>query len=219
LVGDDPDALKTMLSFAYDKDFQPQKDWLDGTTININRLLEIYRVGDKYQFPAFLVWAASQLESCMNDWLNGDDHKTCLKDCVRCSEFCGFVRDIYDLVGPEHQPGHPLVEILMELATDRPDTKVLKHIGHNLPLIVMASQEVAEFGRDIFLHLIYKTGFSDANNDGNIVTTELCIGVALICRHCGKKSWKVMTDDEKLHELREVCRHCGRALENLNKEY
>jgi hypothetical protein len=62
-----------MLGFAYDQQIHPSESPPNGTTINIKRFLELYRVGDKYQFPAFLVPVASQFESCMDAWLTGDD--------------------------------------------------------------------------------------------------------------------------------------------------
>ncbi|RYN99230.1 hypothetical protein AA0120_g1969 [Alternaria tenuissima] len=214
LVGDDPDALKTMLRFAYDQQIHPSESPPKGTIVNIKRFLELYRMGDKYQFPALLIPVASQFRSCMDGWLHGDDEPFA-NDCDARSEFCGFVRDIYELVGPEHRPSHPLVQILLELATDWPITSILKNTGDGQPLIVMASQKVAEFGRDIFLNLMDKTGLSEANSDSKRVTTRLCIGVALICWRCRETSWKVMTDDEE--KLSEVCRHCGQALEHLEQ--
>ena len=209
MVGDDPDALKTMLGFAYDQQIHLWESPLNGTTVNIKRLLELYRVGDKYHFHAFLAPVVLQFERCMDAWLTGDD-KPLVKDCVARSEFCGFVRDIYELVGPEHRPSHPLVQILLELATDWPNTSVLKNTGDDLPLIVTASQKVAEFGRDIFLHLMNRTGLAEANNDGEAIKSELCIGVRLRCWACCDVSWIVMMDDEE--KLHEVCRHCGEAL-------
>ena len=145
MFGDDPDALKTMLGFAYDQQIHLWESPLNGTTVNIKRLLELYRVGDKYHFRAFLDPVVSQFERCIDAWLTGDD-KPLVKDCVARYEFCGLVRDIYELVGPEHRPSHPLVQILLELATDWPNTSVLKNTGGDLPLIVTASQKVAEFG-------------------------------------------------------------------------
>jgi hypothetical protein len=120
---------------------------------------------------------------------------------------------MYELVGPEHRPSHPLVKILLELATDWPNTSVLKNTGDDQPLVVMASQKVAEFGRDIFLHLMDRTGIAEVNNDGEAITSQLCIGVRLICWNCGDVSWIVMTDDEE--KLHEVCRHCGQALKHF----
>jgi hypothetical protein len=209
LVGDDPDALKIMLGFAYDQQIHIWERPLNGTTVNIKRLLELYRVGDKYQFPAFLVPVASWLDSCVYKWLDSSAGPFD-KDSIESSEFRGFVRDIYELVGSEHRPSHPLVQVLLELATDRGSASVLNNTGGCQPLIVTASQEVAEFGRDIFLHLMDKTGSSEADDKGKVVSTELCIGVELRCQPCDKFWWDVTMDDEQEPET--VCPFCGSDL-------
>ncbi|CAN9454314.1 unnamed protein product [Alternaria alternata] len=179
LVGDDPYALRIMLGFAYDQQIHPWESPLIGTTANIKRLLEPYRVGDKYQFPAFLVPVASWLGNCMDAWMNGSFEPV-------VEEFCGFVRDIYELVGSKHRPSHPLVQILLEIATEWGLASVLENTGGNQPLIVMASQKVAEFGRDIFLQLMGKTGSLEVEDEDEVevITYELCIGVKLECSSC-----------------------------------
>ena len=126
MIGDDPDAIKTMLGFVYVPQICRPAELLHVATDTIKYFLGLCRVGDKYQL--------------------GRSHGPLGKYCVAQSEFCGFIRDIYELVGSEHQPSHPLVQILLELATDWPNTSVLKNTGGDLPLIVTASQKVAEFG-------------------------------------------------------------------------
>jgi hypothetical protein len=205
LIGDDLDALKTMLGFAYDPQMCRQEDLLHGATDTINHFLGLYRVGDKYQFPAFLDRIAPMIRNCMYGWLDRSAGPYD-KDSIARSEFCGFVRDIYELVGSEHQPKHPLVQTLLEIATERGSSSVLKNTGGEQPLIVMASQNVAECGRDIFLHLMDKTGLS-ANDNDKVITKELCIGVVLICLSCGEFLWKVMWEDKE-----EECIYCGRGL-------
>jgi hypothetical protein len=115
----------------------------------------------------------------MDAWMNGSFEPV-------AEEFCGFVRDIYELVGSEYRPSHPLVQILLEIATERGSASVLKNTGGNQTLIVTASQKVAEFGRDIFLHLMGKTGSLEVEDEDEVevITYELCIGVKLECSSC-----------------------------------
>jgi hypothetical protein len=195
LVGDDPDALKTMLGFAYDQRIHPWESPLNGTTVDIKRLLELYRVGDKYQFPAFLVPVASWLDSCMEAWMDGF-FEPVVEGSVARSEFCGFVREFYELVGAEHRPSHPLVQILLRIATEWGPAIVLKNTKGNQPLTVMASQEVAEFGRDMFLHSMAMTGLSEVEDKGEVVGLELSIGVKLQCVSCDAVWWSVPEDEE-----------------------
>jgi hypothetical protein len=216
LIGDDPDALKTMLGFVYVPQICRPAELLHGATDTINHFLGLYLVGDKYQFPAFLVPVASKLKRQMRLWL-GRSRGPLGKDCVAQSEFCGFIRDIYELVGSEHQPSHPLVQILLGIATERGSASVLNNIGGNQPLIVMASQKVAEYGRDIFLHLMDKTGVAKANDNGKVVTTELCIGVVLECPPCSDISWKVIWDDEESLDEEGECTICGLGLQYWKK--
>ena len=209
MIGDDPDALKIMLGFAYDPQMRRPVESLYGATDTIDHLLRLYRVGDKYQFPALLDRVDLWLADCMYDWLDRSTGPFD-KDSIARSEFCGFVRDIYELVGLEHRPSHPLVHILLELATDRGSASVLNNTGGCQPLIVTASQEVAEFGRDIFLHLMDKTGSSEADDKGKAVSTELCIGAELRCLVCDKFWWDVKMDDAQEPET--VCPFCGSDL-------
>jgi hypothetical protein len=205
LIGDDPDALKIMLGFAYDPQIRRPAELLYGATDTINHFLGLYRVGDKYQFPAFLDRVDPWLTGCMYDWLDRSTGPFD-KDSIARSEFCGFVRDIYELVGLEHRPSHPLVHILLELATDRGSASVLNNTGGHQPLIVTALQEVAEFGRDVLLHLMGKTGSWEVGDKGDVVSTELCIGVELGCLVCEKFWWDVTMDDAQ--EPNTVCTFC-----------
>jgi hypothetical protein len=110
-----------------------------------------------------------------------------------------------------------LVQILLGIASERGSASVLNNIGGNQPLIVMASQEVAEYGRDIFLHLMDKTGVAKSNDNGKVVTTELCIGVVLECPPCSDISWKVIWDDEESLDEEGECTICGLGLQYWKK--
>ncbi|KAG9186017.1 hypothetical protein G6011_02573 [Alternaria panax] len=204
LAGDDPDALKIMLDFAYTQEIHPPEGSLHGEIFTIDYFLELYRVGDKYQFPAFIVRIVSWLRGCMHAWLNksggpfGEDR-------IARFRFCSLVREIYELVGSEYRPSHPLVQVLLGLADDQGSTGILNNTGGNQPLIVLASEKTAEFGRDILLHLMKKTGPLEPDDNGEVVTAGLCIRAKVICSFCGQIWWNTVICGQK-EELQ--CSEC-----------
>jgi hypothetical protein len=195
-----------MVNFAYDPVIRPPENSEFGATTTITYFLGLYRVGDKYDFPDFLAGVVSWFKCCLHAWLNrfpgsfGTDETALV-------EFSGFVRDVYDLVGSERRPEHPLVKVLLAVADDQGSASILNNTGRNQPLILTASEQVAEFGRDILLHLMAKTGTSTTNEDGETITTELCIGVRVTCLSCEEDWWRVVQDGDE-RDMVQTCIIC-----------
>ncbi|KAI4633894.1 uncharacterized protein J4E87_001061 [Alternaria ethzedia] len=101
LKEDDPDALLLMLNFAYDQKI-PSLDDVDNvirTARSIRDCLGLYRVGDKYDFAQFRDRVISVFKCSIGWWsmqVRSDDPDPI--DAVVHREFCGFVRDVYDIV-------------------------------------------------------------------------------------------------------------------------
>lgn len=169
-----------MLNFAYDQKIPPPDDSSSGTPLNIRHCLDLYRVGDKYDYPQFRDQAVSLFKCSMGGWsIRRSDPFP--RNAAAQKEFCGFVRDVYDVAGSDHQPSHSLVDVLLGFADGQRSTYMVNGIGDE-PLIASACREVAEFGRDIFLHLMAKTRLF--RQDGGIVTEALSIVTRRMCPDC-----------------------------------
>lgn len=197
-----------MLNFAYDQKI-PSPDDVDNvvrTARSIRNCLGLYRVGDKYDFPQFRDRVISVFKCSIGWWsmqVRSDDPVPI--DAIAHREFCGFVRDVYDIVGSEHHPSHPLVDVLLGFADDQRSTYMVNRIGRQ-PLIASACREVAEFGRDIFLHLMAKTGVF--HQDGGIVTEALCIAASRKCPECEEV---VLMAELKENDWMGYCPRCGNS--------
>jgi hypothetical protein len=187
----------------------------DGASTTIDYFLGLYRIDDKYDFPEFQARIVSCFRSCMYAWLNNQATDS-EEDAVALREFSGFVSEIYKLVGPGYKPDHPLVKVLLDVADDQGSASILNNNGYRQPLITMASREVAEFGRDILLHLMAKTGSSGKNEEDRFVTNELCIGAKVTCLGCDALSWRVVIDEGD--EIEIWCRSCKRFMVDWPEE-
>ncbi|KAI4640053.1 hypothetical protein J4E93_008853 [Alternaria ventricosa] len=176
LKEDDPDALRAMLNYAYDEKSVPwPDDSLAGTTFDIHHILDLYRVGDKYDFPSFRLQLIFRLMTALRRWFSRPSEPS-IGYAAESEEFCEIIRKVYDIVGSEHQEDQDLVETFLQAIDEHPSARILNNTGGKQGIIVKASREVAEFGRDIFLHLMYIVGTED-HKDGTVSTTELCTGI------------------------------------------
>jgi hypothetical protein len=183
LKEDDPDALKTILDFGYTEEIGPSKDTsLQGTASNIHYLLKLYRTGDKYDFPEFQDRVVMCSKSSIYAWFNRSGTPLA-NDAGAHEELCGLIRDVYDLVGSEHQPSHPSVDMLLDFVDNAGPTNILHNTGGNQSLIVTASREIAEFGRDIFLQSMRMTGSSDADEKAKPLQLSCASESRLSVRH------------------------------------
>lgn len=146
---------------------------------------------------------------CVGTWLS----QSIGKDEVALREFSGIVREIYILVGPDPQPEHPLLKILLELV-DCDNVSLVHNTGRNQPLLLGASKDVAEFGRDLLLRLMAKTGSTGVKNNVETPTTrELCIGYKVRCPGCEVSWYKVAYD---VHNEGH-CVFCGEYFEDWTR--
>lgn len=145
---DDPTLITAMLRYAYGS-----RTPLPVRSPSIQNALfcvSLYRVADKYAFPELEERAALLFMVHMRRWLeHHNDHDTDGEGSARHQSFCEVVTETYKL--PNACLTHPLVSVILDL-TD--DVEVM--LDQDLPLLRSAAKEVAEFGRDMFLHLMSK---------------------------------------------------------------
>jgi hypothetical protein len=204
-----------MLDFAYGQSSFPPEASRHGDTVKVNYFLGLYRVADKYDFPNLRLLFACWFKKYMHAWLHRFD-KPHEKDSSAYQEFGGFVKDIYDLVGSKHQPSHPLVKTLLEVADNQGSASILNNSGFNQPLVIVASREIAEYGRDIFLRLMKKTGSSGPDEQGKVVKTELCVGINVRCLRCNMEWWRVTLRGKQDIGMR--CPGCKGLMEDFDGE-
>jgi hypothetical protein len=200
-----------MLDFAYTEEIGPPEDTslqAHGAASNIHYLLKLYRTGYKYDFPEFQDRVVMCFQSSMCAWFNRSSTPLA-NDAVAQEEFCGLIKDVYNLVGSEHQPSHPLINILLDLVDNAGPGSILHNTGGNQSLIVTAPQEITEFGRDIFLDLMSKTRSSETDKQSKVITTKLCIGAKVECQTCANIWWRVIQDGE-YKRTSVFCVKCGR---------
>jgi hypothetical protein len=216
LVGDDPEALKVMLDYAYNPRKLPLKDVLSeyNDIINIRYFLELYRVADKYNFPAFRAEVICRFTSCMETWVDLDDEDTS-EGSSKCREFSDVVRSVYDLVGSERKPKHSLIKVLMEVADKLDPASVFNNAGSRRPLIKMASQQVAEFGRDILLRMMKVTAKEITGKKSEFIRTVLYVGFMVKCPYCNGEWWTVMRPEPS--RWQGDCQGCGRRISDLRE--
>jgi hypothetical protein len=215
LKEDDPVAITIMLNFAYtyNRSF-PLPDGHRGTTKNIRRIISLYRVEDKYDFPDFEGAPEDEFVEQFHAWLD-EPTSQAGKDESAVTEFCSIVSDIYNLVGPDPLPKHPLVYSLLMVMEQREEYSILNNVGGNHLLLTRASQEVAEFGRDLFLDLIGKTKkVNKGESDGRCKATELYIGTEVKCPSC-ERVWPYV--DHAGMDKDGYCPNCSNYVEDWTK--
>ena len=210
-----------MLNYAYDEKSVPWPDSsLAGTTFDIHHILDLYRVGDKYDFPSFRLQLIFRLMTALDRWFSRPS-KPPNGYAAESEEFCEIIRKVYDIVGSEHQEDNELVETLLQAIDEHSSARILNNTGGKQGMIVKASREVAEFGRDIFLHLMDIVGTED-HKDGTVSITELCTGTKVVCLLCEQRWWKVVVEgssaeDEKDEGLvmRCICEDCDGSMQDV----
>jgi hypothetical protein len=121
--------------------------------------------------------------------------------------FCDIVQVVYEFVVPEPQPEHPLVAVLLKLVDQDDSVSILGNTQQLL--LVKASEKIAEFGLDLLLQLLKKTGGSEKNEDGGSSSTMLYIGTVVLCPNCDEPWSKVKDGRDDAH-----CPLCGHWLEH-----
>jgi hypothetical protein len=124
--------------------------------------IRLYQIADKYNFPG-LEWAASSGFGSRLEFLlvihgdgEADGHG---KEKASLEDFCDVVKRVYEL--PNAHPAHPLVKELLKDTAPKPDTLSFKGIRSLKSSVVRAVEEVAEFGRDLFLYTLRKEQTED----------------------------------------------------------
>jgi hypothetical protein len=195
-----------MLDFMYDDTITLPDDQVDGSSKNIRHIIGLYRVADKYAVPSLEEWAIEEFSNEIYGWLQLAGRTEGAK-----AEFCSIVSEFYDLVGSDPQPQHPFVQALLDIAEHEDGSTVLNNTDGNNPLLVRASQEIADFGRDLFLHLIAMAEATEPNEDDEVSAKELCIAVVVKCPECEEIWSRVQRSDLKDDGY---CQLCGEWVGN-----
>jgi hypothetical protein len=177
---------------------------------NILRWIEIYRVAEIYGIPSLCAMSNKEAHTQLWNWLDPYGPASPTPD-----EFCEIVAHIYKFLGADRK--HPLVRIILSMVDRRPMMNVLRNGAQTPVLLIQASQEIPEFGRDLFLDMLDKSRMTMKIETGKQVITELGTITRVECPRCDKvwsrpDSMITTEDRHKGH-----CLLCGRFVEDWRK--
>ncbi|KAH4943234.1 hypothetical protein HBI79_015570 [Parastagonospora nodorum] len=205
LYDDEPTAVTAMLNFAYHGAIELPGPCLPVT--NILFCIDLCCVADKYDMPAL----RRQTEFCfcneMNNWLDG---KIILKQAeakepASPESFCNIISKLYEL--PQTTVQHRLVAAVFVQVNQTGAIKVFSNDGLVSPLLEQACEKVPEFGRDLCLYILRKSGTTTLSV-GKRVINEIEVTTQVKCQACGG-IWR-RGNSLTVHSAGGHCPHCGR---------
>ncbi|KAH8727774.1 hypothetical protein GQ44DRAFT_824608 [Phaeosphaeriaceae sp. PMI808] len=196
LYDDDSFALKFALESAYNNPIEMPTTKL--VVVDMIVCIEVYRVADKYGFPTLQEEAHQAFRKCIERlW---DEEKP------NVTGFCDVLKKLYELPGADI--GHPMVCTMLEpldsilLSTTVTQTSLL---------LLLASKDAANFGRDVVLRLAKLCEITVDKNTGKPrCKYELGLITNVTCPRC-KTVWQMTVSRAK---CRGCCVQCGKMAQN-----
>ncbi|KAF2134684.1 hypothetical protein P153DRAFT_427340 [Dothidotthia symphoricarpi CBS 119687] len=198
LEDDDTDAVQHMLYHAYglpSPSLPTASEWLDHLRYNLN----LYQVAEKYSVPSLATMSVGCFKRHWDSYLDdidvaGEDVYHSYQDVVQRVYIVARAQD------GEHRRDHPLVKILLDGTITHQRISITKDHDKILDLFTKAADDVAEFGRDIFVHMM--------NSTKPKTDTTGCISITwtnkFTCPEC-EHAW-IRTHDPHVSEV--VSGHC-----------
>jgi hypothetical protein len=168
-------------------------------------IIELYRVVSKYDFRVLWVQCLKLFEDQVWLWLlKSHEEGTAMTD-----GFCEIVKNLYTL--PKANLGHPMISSLMWLTRRKGPVQIFWNGGKVPQLLIDASQEVAEFGRDLFLSAEYRSHFDVGT--GKRIFVDLAVLILAECPGCNNfVRWDKWASNDRPKRMQ--CLHCGRVVED-----
>jgi hypothetical protein len=166
LHDDDADALEAMLYYLYcDK-----TKWTGRLDTNTYLLfcLNLYQVADKYDCP--IVQEAAHL-----------DFRTGFKKYWDNAAQCEVVDGFREIVNNLYEGPQSLLKYSLQIISNHRESQLTGSTGKLRPLILKTARDVAEFGRDILLHIMEQTGKQGSEK---VVTVKLEFMYIVKCPKC-----------------------------------
>lgn len=152
---------------------------------NILFCIELYRVADKYDMPNLRRQTEVYFCNEMSNWLNGDmilEHAEA-KEPASPESFCNIISKLYELTQTGTVENRLVAAVFVKI--NYPSAiKVFSNDGLISPLLEQACMKVPEFGRDLCLYILKKSGISTLS-DGKRVINEIEVTTQVKCQACG----------------------------------
>lgn len=167
LHNDDADALEAMLHYLYHE----KRKWIRRLDTDTYLLfcLDLYEVADKYDCPN--VQEAAHLDFC-----NG------FKKYWNNAAFCEVAYGFREIVNKLYEGPQSLLKFSLQTILSHKESQLNGPLGKLRPLILRTARELAEFGRDILLHIMDQTGGQEPGKEG--VAVELNFTHMVECPDC-----------------------------------
>lgn len=198
-----------MLTFAYQtipyyyRNFSSLFDVSKTSAASLIFCVTLYRVADKYIYPDLKEAAEENFTSQLYSWLERqEDADVDDQEQTTPEAFNDIVKHVYDL--PDAHYKHPLVGCLLKATDVVTAIQVFNSEERTPELLVKAVTEVAESGRDLFLHLTSKSGVKQYG-EGTHTIRELGVMTRVECPQC-KEIWS----KPDAHPEHGFCAECGK---------
>ena len=170
LHDDDADALEAMLYYLY----HDKRKWTGRLDTDIYLLfcLNLYQVADKYDCP-------NVQEAAHFDFCNG--FKKYWDNAAHCEVVDGFP----EIVSKLYEGPQSLLKYSLQAILNHEESQLTGSLGKLRPLILKTARDVAEFGRDILLHIMEQTGEQGSEKNDVAVTLEFTYTAQ--CPNCDGK--------------------------------
>jgi hypothetical protein len=192
-----------MLEYAYDEasfEVEISRPSVD----NALRCVELYWVADKYDFPELRKMLSRAFWKILYKWINECDDQPGYPT-ISPAGFGEIVSSLYML--PNANPSHVMVRVLWELIQCSRLHRVFHTNGKQSTLLRRASEEVAEFGRDLFLCVLDNSRAEvDPHGEHNLI--GLSTSTKVQCLHCNE-FWNI--DTSETYGSRH-CMMCGQMI-------
>jgi hypothetical protein len=163
----DPSIVLAMLGFAYNSEMNLPNIGVSSTD-NALFIVELYRVAIKYSFPSLLTKSLFLLKEEVGALLSQEY----TKGAFATEDFCQIIKKFYTLPGADSK--HDLIAWILGRTKCEGPLQIFRK-GSEVPeLLIDASQQVAEFGRDLFFYtMVQPGGFTRAKfSKRNVVHSE-----------------------------------------------
>jgi hypothetical protein len=194
-----------MLEYAYDKasfEVEISRPSVD----NALRCVELYWVADKYDFPELRKMLSRAFRKNLYKWIHEFDDLPGYET-ISPAEFSEIVSSLYML--PNANPSHVMVRVLWKILKASYRHRVFHINGRQSALLRRASEEVAEFGRDLFLYVLDNSR-AEVKPSGEHNLIGLSTSTKVQCPHCDKV-WDVDTSEASGSRH---CMMCGQLVDD-----
>jgi hypothetical protein len=176
---DDPSVVLAMLEFAYSY----RIDFPDREKFSIENALfvvELYHVATKYGFATLQEESVSYFGDEIWEQMKGYSDE----DTATADVFLQIVGKIYTL--PQAHSAHTMRECLIDLTKLEGPLQIFWNVDAGRQLLIDASKQVPEFGRDLFLSIMDETSDLSKRNSGKRNNVVIDMSIHKECSSCAR---------------------------------